>query len=69
MSFINWGAESLEQLAIRRQIEEIAIMEQANRARAIQNAARAGVVGSGGATAPISQTNGYIEDYVDDYFE
>jgi len=32
MSFINWGSESPEQLAIRRQIEEQALYEQAVRA-------------------------------------
>lgn len=31
MSFINWGSESPEQLAIRRQLEEQAIYEQAVR--------------------------------------
>jgi hypothetical protein len=29
MSFINWGSESPEQLAIRKQIEEQALYEQA----------------------------------------
>jgi hypothetical protein len=68
MSFINWGAEGPEQLAMRRQIEEMALMEQAARLRAARNAANVAVAGSGGATSATS-TNGYIEDYVDDYFE
>ena len=69
MSFINWGSESGEQLAIRRQIEELALMEQATRMRAAQNAAKRGVAGSGGISPATTTTNGYIEDYVDDYFE
>ena len=48
MSFINWGSESPEQLAIRRRLEQEAIYEQAARmARARQRAGNA-VAGSGG---------------------
>ena len=53
MSFINWGSESPEQLAIRRQIEEQALYEQA--VRATRARSRAGntpgaAAGGGGYT-------------------
>lgn len=49
MSFINWGSESPEQLAIRRQIEEQALYEQAVRmAQAKQRAGQAPAVAGGG---------------------
>jgi len=53
MSYINWGSESPEQLAIRRQIEEQALYEQAVRSTRARN--RAGntpgaAAGGGGYT-------------------
>lgn len=45
MSFINWGNESPEQLAIRRQIEQQAIFEQAARVRAMRAGNAPGVAG------------------------
>jgi len=39
MSYINWGSESPEQLAIRRQLEEQALYEQAVRATRARNRA------------------------------
>ena len=39
MSYINWGSESPEQLAIRRQIEEQALYEQAVRSTRARNRA------------------------------
>lgn len=49
MSFINWGSESPEQLAIRKQIEEQALYEQAVRS-ARARAGQTPGVGSGGVT-------------------
>lgn len=50
MSFINWGSESPEQLAIRRQIEERLLFEQAARVSQARNRAgnTPGVAGGGG---------------------
>ena len=48
MSFINWGSESPEQLAIRRQIEEQALYEQAVRATRARSRAGNTPVGAGG---------------------
>jgi hypothetical protein len=45
MSFINWGNESPEQLAIRRQIEQQALFEQAARVRAMRAGNSPGVAG------------------------
>jgi hypothetical protein len=45
MSFINWGNESPEQIAIRRQIEQQAIFEQAARVRAMRAGNAPGVAG------------------------
>ena len=53
MSYINWGSESPEQLAIRRQIEEQALYEQAVRATRARNRARntpGAAAGGGGYT-------------------
>jgi hypothetical protein len=49
MSFINWGSESPEQLAIRRQIEERLLFEQAARVSQARNRAgnTPGVAGGG----------------------
>jgi len=49
MSYINWGSESPEQLAIRRQLEEQALYEQAVRATRARNRAgnAPGVAGGG----------------------
>lgn len=52
MSYINWGQEGPEQLAIRRMIQEQALYEQAvrsARARAGQAPSVAGVAGGGGS--------------------
>lgn len=48
MSFINWGSESPEQLAIRRRLEEQAIYEQAVRMAQARNRAGQAVAGGGG---------------------
>lgn len=45
MSFINWGNESPEQIAIRRQIEQQALFEQAARVRAMRAGNAPGVGG------------------------
>jgi len=60
MSYINWGSESPEQLAIRRQIEEQALYEQAVRSTRARN--RAGntpgaAAGSGGSGGSGNNTN------------
>ena len=53
MSFINWGSESPEQLAIRRRLEQEAVYEQAVRmARAKQKAGQAPTAGMGGGSLP-----------------
>ena len=50
MSFINWGTESPEQLAIRRRLEEQALYEQAVRmVQAKQRSGQAPAVGGGSA--------------------
>jgi hypothetical protein len=74
MSFINWGHESPEQLAIRQrwEAEMQALFEQAARSRSGQSP----FGGAGGSkkpavpVVPVDPTsNGYVEDgYVEDYF-
>ena len=56
MSFINWGSESPEQLAIRRQLEERLLFEQAVRVSQARNRAgnTPGVAGGGGSGAIIN---------------
>ena len=56
MSFINWGSESPEQLAIRRQLEERLLFEQAVRISQARNRAgnTPGVAGGGGSGAIIN---------------
>lgn len=78
MSFINWGNESPEQLAIRRRLEEQALYEQAVRVRLSQSGQSGGV---GGGRAPSSGSeplppvidptqNSFVDiDYVENYFE
>ena len=63
MSFINWGEESSEQLAIRKRMEDQMLFEQIAANAAVAAAAAAG---SGG-----NRNNKYIvNDYVEDgYFE
>ena len=58
MSFINWGSESPEQLAIRRQIEERLLFEQAARVSQARNRAgnTPGVAGGGGGGSAPSIT-------------
>jgi len=58
MSYINWGQEGPEQLAIRRQLEEQALYEQAVRMAQAKNRAgnAPGVAGGGGGTATQSCT-------------
>jgi len=51
MSFINWGSESPEQLAIRQQLEQMALFEQVARVRAMR-AGNAGGVGGGRLSNP-----------------
>lgn len=48
MSYINWGSESPEQLAIRRRLEEQAIYEQAVRMAQAKQRAGQSVAGGGG---------------------
>lgn len=52
MSFINWGNESPEQIAIRRQIEQQALFEQAARVRAMRAGNAPGVGGGSGKANP-----------------
>lgn len=56
MSFINWGNESPEQLAIRRRLEELALYEQAVRVRMSQTGQTGGV--GGGSNLYQSQIKG-----------
>ena len=53
MSFINWGEESLEQLAIRKMMEETMMFEQAAYNAAV--AATAASAGTGG-----TKSNQYV---------
>ena len=48
MSYINWGSESPEQLALRRMIEEQALYEQAVRSARARAGQAPGVAGGGG---------------------
>ena len=64
MSFINWGEESLEQLAIRKMMEETMMFEQAAYNAAV--AATAASAGTGGTKSNQYVVNGYVED---GYFE
>jgi len=58
MSYINWGSESPEQLAIRRQLEEQALYEQAVRAtRARNRAGNAPAPGAAGGGGTSNSTN------------
>lgn len=67
MSYINWGSESPEQLAIRRQLEQQALYEQAVRMSQARNRAGNAPGAVGGGSAPAG--NSYVEDgYIDDYF-
>jgi hypothetical protein len=72
MNYINWGGETPEQLAIRRRLEEIALMEQAA-AWVKAKMAQSGAVG-GGSNQTQKETdpsqNNYVENgYIDNYFE
>jgi hypothetical protein len=64
MSFINWGEESSEQLAVRKRMEETIMFEQATYNAAMEAAAAS--AGTGGTKSNTYVVNGYVED---DYFE
>jgi hypothetical protein len=64
MSFINWGEESPEQIAIRERMEETMMFEQA--AFNAANAAAAAAAGTGGNIFNKYVENGYVEN---GYFE
>ena len=70
MSFINWGEESPEQLAIRKRMEDQMVFEQAASNAATASAAAAasagGTAGAGGTRSNKYIVNGYVED---GYFE
>jgi len=53
MNFINWGGESPEQLAIRRQLEDQALYEQAVRSARARAGQTPGAVGGGSVTGAV----------------
>ena len=59
MSFINWGSETPEQLAIRRRLEDQALYEQAIRAMQARAGQAPGAVG-GGAGVVLESTGGFV---------
>ena len=63
MSFINWGEESPEQIAIRERMEETMMFEQMSYIAAVAAAATAG---TGGTKSNKYVENGYVEN---GYFE
>ena len=62
MSFINWGSESPEQLAIRRRLEEEALYEQAARMAQARSANAPGVGSSGVVSNALSGLYGVASD-------